>query len=450
MNIKTKNINPLYSVLLCLIVVALLIDLGSGVWFYKKTIAFTIAMLLLLYINYKWWLPAILSLAAYIITEATKFPRLANHSNLETGVLITILCIVILKLLGYKLKKPHSAEISFILRLILITIYFIAGFHKLNSGFFMTEGSCIKSVNIFFSPLLLGDTFITSPTVLRLMQISTILIEMVLPFGLLFAKSRKFVAWALVMFHFYLSLCNFSNFSAFAGFLITACILDFSKNNIHFKLIRALRIYIAFSILSVIISYIIRRYQLVNSDLYRMCNGVIFNIGWVLFFVTLLKDKDIFDRENNVIKLSAKQFIPTVVILLWGMQNYVGLSTTGNLTMFSNLITEKSRTNHYIINTRYTKIWNFEEDYVTVLNMTGTHTDRSNLVNYDIPLIEFKFRMKRLIQYRKDKISCTILYRGQKIYIPDMSKSKFSQTKWWYRFIQYRKIPHDGTNECMW
>src|SRR5690606_13568725 len=114
--------------------------------------------------------------------------------------------------------------------------------------------------------------------------------------------------------------------------------------------------YIFFTIVAVITSYFISRFQLVEPTYIRFTNAVIFNIGWVVFFF-------LFIRHNPIQKLKFRFYklpIATAIfIVLWGCQCYIGLSNAGNLTMFSNLVTEKSRNNHMIIDTRKTKIWDF-------------------------------------------------------------------------------------------
>jgi hypothetical protein len=178
-------------------------------------------------------------------------------------------------------------------------------------------------------------------------------------------------------------------------------------------------------------------------------NGAIFNVGWLLFFYRVL--------TSNIKDKISYHISPVVMCIifcvsLWGIQPYLGLSNIGNLTMFSNLVTEKSRSNHFLVNTMYTKVLDFEEDYLRIIKLPkGTKwDDRYSIDNYDVPVITFKNMSGRWAARLKGKLPCTILYKGKVIKIDDLRTSSFRRTEWWHRFLHYRRIPLPGVNECMW
>lgn len=434
--------------LLTLLSCALLTDMSVGKWvIIPPGVMIVFILVCLLYIDHiKHWWASVLCLALFLLVAGRSFPRLANHGNLEVLLCISFFIVYARRIITG--KGISSAALTNCFRYSLITIYFIAGFHKLNSGFFTTSGSCSAYVTQGLN-LLFFDRHIVYPDILvRLLQFGTIAIEMVVPFGLLFQSTRKITAWTLLIFHFYLSLCGFSNFSAFAAFLIAGCIVNLNEQP-GLKQLKAVKIYILFTIMAAIAAYLSRKFGWGTRQDSLIVNGIIYNIGMFYLFYNLLHKCTVAPIRNNTGTLP---LIFAVLITLWGLQGYVGLSNTSTLTMFSNLVTEKSRSNHFIINTRYTKIWEFEEDYVAILKLPAQEMEwgtRYKIENYDLPLIEFK-KLARHWSDTKEKISCTILYKGKTIYINDLANSEFSDTEWWYRFLFYRRIPKEGINQCMW
>lgn len=436
-------------ILLALLNSSLLMTLGSAAWNYQFTTAILMLVAGLHFLSTRLWWTALLALLPFLILYIPQFPRLTNHGNLLTLIGIFIVIHILFKAIRPQSKSLLQLNLPLLFRLTLISVYFMAGFHKLNTGFFELNGSCSSSVNHTLNHFIFGNDFEPSILQIRISQWGTIILEMLIPFGLLHYRTRKITAWILVLFHFYLSLCNFSNFSGLAGLLIAGSVID-NKSITDWKtILKAVRVYLLFTIIACLVAYSFSRFQIVESLYIRFYNGLFFNIGWLIFFYIVLS-KISFNKEKSTV--SKWYFIPLLFFISWGGQAYLGLSTAGNLTMFSNLITEKSRSNHLLINTNYTKIWNFEEDYVTIVELPS-HLKWQNsidLIGYDLPLIEFKKQAQNWVNQDTEKITCILLYKGELIKINDLKESEFSKAKWWYHYIYFRKIPKKGVNECLW
>lgn len=443
-------LNDSYYILLTLYNCALLLSIGAGGWEYPKVTAFIICMIGLQFLSRKFWFTTFLSCIPYYFIYAPIFPRSTNHGNLQVFIGILFVLFVILKFRKIKENRLDHKMIANIFIYSLITIYFVSGFHKLNAGFFDLTSSCTNYVSSNFNSFLFGESYRLPPMAVRTSQILTILFEMVIPFGLLFHNTRRITTWLLIAFHFFMSLYGFSNFSAFAGFLICGCIINFDHQKPYYQsIIRGLRYYIFFCILSVLISFAVSRLGLFDKTHLRVYNGIIFNMGWLVFFAILLK-KSTFIKEQQSLKIIPIIFV--IFIVMWGGQAYVGLSNAGNLTMFSNLLTEKSRSNHYWIDTKRTKIWSFEEDIVTIVDIADSlkWENAEPLKSFQLPLIEFKTQADQWVRKHDRPIEIIIRYQDKLHHIPDLKLSEFSKVKWWYRYIQFRKLPKPGTNDCLW
>src|SRR5918994_2539682 len=64
-------------------------------------------------------------------------------------------------------------------------------------------------------------------------------------------------------------------------------------------------------------------------------------------------------------------FVFLVLLFLYGMTPYLGLRTTGNFTMFSNLRTEGTSSNHLLLSSNSLKVWGYQEDVVRLREIRG-------------------------------------------------------------------------------
>lgn len=440
-----------YYVLLTLFNCSFLLSLGAGYWEHQNTTAFIIIMIVLQFLSKKFWFTTFLSFIPFYVIKAPLFPRLTNHGNLQVFIGIIIIIYVISAIKRHSHSFANTTVLQNIFIYTLATLYIVAGIHKLNLGFFNLDSSCTHHVSFVLNTFLYGDEYSSSLIITRISQVLTLFFELIVPLGFLFHNTRKPSIWLMVFFHAGMSLFGFSNFSALAGFLLCGCIIDFKGNQVYYKSVKkGLKAYIIFSIASVVLSYSITRLEILNVQYVRIYNGLIFNIGWLIFFTILITNTKIAKQYRTI---SRYDIILVMLIIIWGGQAYLGLSNAGNLTMFSNLETEKSRSNHLLFDTNKTKIWSFEEDLVTILKLPE-HLKWQGSIPLDymckLPLIEFKTQANQWVKSNEHPLELTISYKDQVIYIKNLKESEFSDVKWWYRYIYFRKIPKEGNSECLW
>ncbi|KGO84607.1 hypothetical protein Q765_20705 [Flavobacterium rivuli WB 3.3-2 = DSM 21788] len=413
----------------------------------KSTLLFVVIASLIL-LDFRKWALNYLAIFSGLFLFYDQFPRLANHANLEFFVCIFFSLLLIAKII-FKLEPPKARVVTYAFRITLITVYFIAGFHKLNSGFFSTNGSCSAYVEIMNIKLLYGKNPFTHHYLGWFAQVSTIIIEMIVPFGILFKSTRKITVIILACFHFYLNLCGFYNFSTFAALLIAGSTINLDTKELPESLLKSFKYFLFFCIFSAASTKFLWWLRVLPARQLVTYGSVIYNIGWIILFYGLIKLSN-----NYATKYKFSWLHPAIffVILFWGIQGYIGLSTASSLSMFSNLTTEKEHCNHFIIDTKKTKIWNFEEDYVVITNIPKEcKLSEIKLVqNYGIPRIELKRNIMLWKKFRQP-LPCTLVYKGETIFVPDLRNSKFStyEMKWWYRFLYYRRIIVNN-NECLW
>lgn len=420
------------------------IDLWS-----RNFVAFAglVLMLILTFLNPKLWWTTIINIVIALCISLKNWPRLANHTNIEV-----VLEVLFLLFFGYKIvcKKAtiSISDLAKVFRFSLVLMYFFAGFHKLNHDFFNPCVSCVTAINDYALKNLTFNQVSLSNNGFLGLQYATIFVEMILPFGLFSSKYRKTVAAILLLFHSYLSFTVFADFSALAGFLILGCLLDSNGNSNHKKTENAFRVYAFFVLFAVFLKPFLLRY---NNQLEQLpfIIGCVFNLGWLVFFGFIWK---CYKPQKSLLN---KNQIPLLTIIalgisFWTLKTYVGLGNAGNLTMFSNLLTEKNRGNHLLIDTKKTKLFDFEEDNILILKLHDT-LKRVELEGYKIPKIEFEVLVKEWSKkYEPTPLNAVLVYKNDTIVVPNLKNSKFNQSKWWWQFLVFRKIQPDGANKCYW
>ncbi|KAB1154307.1 HTTM domain-containing protein [Flavobacterium luteum] len=403
-------------------------------------------MVCITFVNYRLWWATIINIGISLFYFITRFPRLANHANIEFFLAILILFLFVNKVIYPKLKIAPNL-VGWVFRISVMTIYFYTGFHKLNSDYFNPCVSCVNEVNEYIIGHLTATTFKISDNVSCFFQYASIVMEMLIPFGLLWNPTRKGSALLLLFFHFYLNLAVYSDFGSLAVFLIVGCILDFESKTIHYKISRAIRYYVFFTLLTFGVKIILIKYKF-NPYYLGFIQGLIFNIGWIIFFYYLftnVKGKSYLINKRHLFILSTC----FILISFWTLRTYIGLGNSGNFTMFSNLVTEKSTNNHLLIDTKKTKIFNFEEDNVLILKLHDT-LKKEQFEHNKIPISEFQFLSSNWCRLYKVKLNCTLVYKKDTIVIDDLRKSEFVKTQWWNRYLYFRKIQTEGPNTCRW
>ncbi len=438
--------NPNYMLLLGVFNCAILLNFHLAIW--TNTILFVLifSAVGLTFLSYKWWWATIINIVLSFFVFAIKFPRLANHSNLEFFIEIVILGLLIYKIINPKFKIAPNI-LSAVFRVSVVTIYFYTGFHKLNTDYFNPCVSCVNEINEYIFKNFTGIKLTLPEQFSYFFAYSSVFVEFILPFGLLWHKTRKWTAILLLFFHFYLNFAVYADFSALASFLILGCVIDFESKTIPKKVINAFRLYVLFTSLAILANYIILKYQ-IHIKSRGFIHGLVFNIGWFIFFFIYFKNYQAkvlrFDKKP-VLLLS----ICFVMISFWTLRTYIGLGNTGNFTMFSNVLTEKSRSNHFIIDTKNSKLFDFEEDNILILKLPDT-LKNNKLENFKLPLIEFKFKSTEWCKKYDTKLNCTVVYKNDTIIVPDLKNSIFNEKKWWYKYLLFRKIQPEGPNECYW
>jgi hypothetical protein len=141
-------------------------------------------------------------------------------------------------------------------------------------------------------------------------------------------------------------------------------------------------------------------------------------------------------------------FVFLVLLFLYGMTPYLGLRTAGNFTMFSNLRTEGTSSNHLLLRSNPMKVWGYEEDVVRFREIR--HGSWS--VEKSLPLVEFRKRIYEWTQAGRT-VPLELEYRGEIYSTEDIVKDPvwhMEKRNWEMMLLDFRVIQPEGPNQCKW
>jgi hypothetical protein len=191
----------------------------------------------------------------------------------------------------------------------------------------------------------------------------------------------------------------------------------------------------------------------------RSLSGLVFNgsvivLLWPLLTALVSENRQWQWRGVSVWPASTPRLLLVfpVLLVLWGMTSYLGLRTAGNFSMFSNLRTEGVDSNHILLGGNPLKIWDYQEDAITLLVLAPEHRSSTLQEQFRLPMVEFR---KAILswQQRGDTVAVQFYYRGELVYSPDITRDprwKVDQADWAMRLLDFRPIQFGGANHCRW
>ena len=399
--------------------------------------------------------PIILVFLIYgICSETYWFPVTANHSNLFLLISIFLICH-----LAIRIFKSHTQTDPWKpLRWTLILTYAFAGFHKFNYDFlFHPEVSCSKwfvekVIYPFWPPFSLEN-----PNLIVFLSFAVLFFEIGGAFLLMFRKTRYAGLLLVLIFHAALSSGGFVDFASLA----VALMIAFLPNTL-FNEGKTEKLIISYGTLAIF--YTLLTGLILFSGGYHSrqpVQGFLFisTVALILYILLHKTKKSDFYLPKRKESLGYLSWGTILFLFAFSSQNYLGLSTAGTFSMFSNLVTERgNKTNHILLKYNLLKIFPFQGDAVWVENVNPPFLDTfqgKGFQGYGVPLIEFKrflYDIKADSEYRDLSIDFT--YKNQHHSIDQIvSNEKWTPKKydWKMKLFRFRRIPKEGNPAyCIW
>jgi hypothetical protein len=289
----------------------------------------------------------------------------------------------------------------------------------------------------------------------------TILWELV---GGLLLAIPKFQAPMLLVFvtmHAVLAMIGFNDFSALAFPLLFTFIpssyypLLNSYVNLRFPRLRIHRAhaYFAINLLGALLSGGILTGT--HIQYFQQVSGLSFTLAALIFTWPILSM--IFSSSRRPVwggvpvlnrHMPKFMFVFLVLLFLYGMTPYLGLRTAGNFTMFSNIRTEGTSSNHLLLRSNPVKVWGYQEDVVRFMEIRHARGLKGN----SLPIVEFR---KAIYEWTQDgqTVPLELEYRGEIYSTEDVVKDPVWRTEkrnWEMMLLDFRVIQPEGPNQCRW
>lgn len=325
--------------------------------FYDLLLTFLAIITLLKPNNYRVFLSL---LFLQFFTIFIYLPNAYNHWFLSFFISLAIIInylYVVLSSRTFNIDRENfCSNFVPVLRIILITVYFIAFIHKLNSDYFSPDVSCgvfmyLKLVDIYgFLP--------RGEAVNNFFIYISLLAEISIPLLLIFERTRIAGILLGLFTHLVFGIMGYLNFSIIMFALLSLYLpINFfkSKNVSGSKIFNYRDLNIlkaaAYVITLILISlFVYNRTLYVVSDKQLILNILrivfaIFSLILILFFINKLRCGD-YKWPDNFFRINILNAILIFIFLLNCLSPYLGFKTQNVFSMYSNLRTENNRSNH--------------------------------------------------------------------------------------------------------
>jgi hypothetical protein len=455
--------------------------------------------------------------AYFVLLE---FPDVANHLNiaLYCNVLLMVgIGYAWARKTRFQNDDDLFELVRPILQISLVLVYSLAGFHKLNADFVDVEVSCAARFLGFFDTMARSELFgiptvlivaagllpaayqllsrsrwrrhlpligialgivlvgIVALVVLRpaigsfapvfrvgILAMAIVIITWELGGGLLLAVPRfqaAMLAFSWTM-HAMLAPINFVDFGALVFALLFTFVprpwFDLLNGPVRLPIVglpvRRVYLYGAINVLAA-----------VAGSQSLLLKGLIFNVAALAFIWPLIvaaiapPPRPAWAGVPLSSRLTPRwMLVFPAVLLLHGLTPYLGLRTTGNFSMFSNLRTEGARSNHFLLGSNPLKLWGYQEDVVAVTRIDDMRARIGHqyhvLQGNRLPVVEFR---KLIYAWTRAGavIPMTFEYRGRVHSTPDIVNDpdwRVQARDWEMRTMDFRAIQPAGPNRCRW
>ena len=377
------------------------------------------------------------------------FPILANHLTFTLFVNF----FLIYRLLSNKLTADESLITP--LRLGLAVVYLWAAVHKINSDFLTDTFSCAftyaANINEVYFKSMLPDSVTLSP----ILPYFIILTELAIGLGLLWRRTVFISLLLSILFHVHLVALEFVDFSLVSLSIFVLLLFSFQPNKSQRKRIAWI---VALFVLLEGAAGIFSFYDFQKgsgSDSYwiQALIFAIFALSILFFgFQISFSNKKLLES-----KTSYNNLIFPALLFIFGGFNYLGLSTSGTFSMFSNIKTEGSEWNHLFIPKSF-KLFHYQDKIYWTKSIESSFsmtTPEHIIEGAGTPEIELYRNISiwkkqgqgpRAFKYTLNEVDYS---QNNILKAPDFLNSPYS----WFEFklLYFRRVQQPGFhNKCLW
>lgn len=388
-------------------------------------------------------------------------PYNANHHNVMGFISLLLLPMQLQRFWAGPINTTSSRKTDTALNLVrcaVVTMYFLAGFHKINDDFiFHHKESCAYDMlwdYLDFFDLREYEDLENLPWFLKTMPYLGLFIELAPPLMLCFPSMQKIGVLLLIKLHWLLLPVGFADFGSIAQSFLWLFVAPTraAKALPHHLYGQMAGCFVFFELITIILW--VHRGDKGRKDvpLQNEEATLVFS-AFALVWLNVLRVKGLsgvpIRLPKSVFSLGA-----LAMFILFAFNPYLGLRTTGTLSMFSNLRTEGATSNHLLLRSNPIKFWNYQEDVVEILACAEDFDQIKPGWLYQ--KLAFDRVMKQELEYGEEEVYLKVKYQDQVFETQDLNKDPtfdvFRQEESWFsrKYFDFRDIQKEGPQVCEW
>jgi hypothetical protein len=366
------------------------------------------------------------------------------------------------RILGWGDKQQSTDNGMNVVRWAIIIMYFFAAFHKINHDFlFEPSVSCAYDMLKRYLEFIDDDMWDDEgylivdklPGFLGPLPFLGLFVEIVPPMVMVFQSTQKWGVLLLISLHLLLLPVGFADFGSIAQSFLWLFVMPEASKALPMTFYTDMAgCFVFLHLIVLLLNYS----DEADEEWMRNEEVAMVLLGYSIFWGATLRAGGLREGVRMRAPKSIFSWFALGFLAFFGMNTYLGLRTTGTLTMFSNIRTEGQYSNHLLLRNNPFKIFNYQEDVVTVIDLDKRFKEDRILKGYSYAKVNFQREMRKEQWWDNDDVYLKVSYRGEIYETVDLNSDPvfdiFRQEESWYsrKYLDFRDISPYQRQECEW
>lgn len=373
-----------------------------------------------------------------------------------------LLPLQVRRVFGWGNKQQSTDQCTNVVRWAIIIMYFFAAFHKINHDFlFEPKVSCAYDMLRTYLDLIKDDLWDDEgrliverlPWFLEPLPWLGLFVEMAPPILMVFQSTQKWGVLLLISLHLLLLPVGFADFGSIAQSFLWLFVMPRATKALPMTFYTDMTgCFVFLHLIVKLMNHVEEEYEhwMRNEEVAMVLLG--YGIHWAgILRVGALKEGVKMRPPRSIFSFLALGFL-----VFFAMNSYLGLRTTGTLTMFSNLRTEGKYSNHLLLRNNPLKFFGYQDDVVTVLDLDERFSGESLVKDWSYAQIMFQREMWKEKWVGNENLYLKVFYNGEIYETHDLNNDPlfdiFRQEESWLarKYLDFRDIQPYQLQDCEW
>ncbi|KAG7354788.1 hypothetical protein IV203_004144 [Nitzschia inconspicua] len=397
-----------------------------------------------------------------LFTMLQDSPYNANHHNMCGFLSMLLIPHQIRRVVGWGDKQQSTDNGMNVVRWAIILMYFFAAFHKINHDFlFEPKVSCAYHMLRLYLDFIDEDMFDEEewlipeklPWFLEPLPFMGLFVEIVPPIAMCFQSTQKWGVFLLIFLHLLLLPVGFADFGSIAQSFLWLFVMPQATKALPMTFYTDMAgCFVFLHLIVKLLNHMDEKdeHHMQNEEVAMVLLG--YGVHWAgILRIGGLREGVKMRRPKSVFSLLALAFF-----VFFTMNTYLGLRTTGTLTMFSNLRTEGKYSNHLLLRNNPFKVFGYQDDVVTVLDRDERISEDRLLKDFSYANVNFQREMLKEKSWDEDNVYLKVSYQGEIYETNDLNNDPifdiFRQEEpfWSRKYLHFRDIQPYRQQDCEW